>query len=161
MQFFIPNIGKGGNDMSKRVKKAVVLTVLILLLAVCLLLQFDFAVSEEEAVATATAFFDAINYGNIDKVEALLHPQYELDEIEELKKTDSYRFLTYDKASLLGSSSGLGPQFKNGLWVHCISGGKAYIAFLRFKRNYRGYGIDLFVCFQDDSILPPGNKITQ
>ena len=146
--------------MSKRVKKAVVLTVLILLLAVCLVLQFDFTVSQEEAVTTATAFFDAINYGNIDKVESLLHPQYELDEIPELKKTDSYTFLTYDQASLLGSKSGLGPQFKNGLWVRCRSGGDVYIAFLRFKRNYRGYGIDLFVCFEDDSILPPGTKIT-
>ncbi len=129
------------------------------MLAVVLVLQFDFAVSQEDAVATATAFFDAINYGNIDKVESLLHPLYELDEITELKKTDSYTFLTYDKASLLGNNSGLGPQFKNGLWVHCVSGGKAYIAFLRFKRNFLGYGIDLFVCFEDDSILPPGTAI--
>lgn len=146
--------------MSDKTRKIAATVVVVLIIAVTCFFSLELPVSQEYAIATATEFFDAINRGDIEKAESLFHPQYESDKIPELKKTDSYTFLTYDKASLLRNNSGLGPQFKNGLWVRYTSEGNVYVAFLKFKRNYRGYGIDLFVCFEDDSTIPPGTEIT-
>ena len=71
--------------MSDKTRKIVAIVVVVLIIAVTCFFSLEPPVPQEDAIATATEFFDAINKGDIEKAESLFHPQYESDEISELK----------------------------------------------------------------------------
>ncbi len=144
--------------MSRKLKKVVSIIVLVLILAVIWIIKLDFAVSKEQAQATAEEFFTAINYGDTAKAESLFHPWYSLSNSKtEPQKSDSFVFTQYIQGPYATFFPNVNRSFSNCLLARVQSGQHTYLVCFTFKKNIMGYGISYYSCTQmdsDDTIIP-------